>query len=144
VIGTARKACSSPPSPARTASAGPAPCCNRSAARPTRCWFWLGHFDRFALSQPDTYGLAATLAPLVASVDPDIVHFHHLLLFGAETVDLVRRAAAARAAGLHRARLLPDLPAGGASSSPRTGACAAAPRPTPASAASPAAPPTTS
>src|SRR5918998_1748413 len=47
---------------------------------------WLGHFDRFALSQPDTYGLA-TLAPLVASLDPDIVHFHHLLMFGAEGVD---------------------------------------------------------
>ena len=28
---------------------------------------WLGHFDRFALSQPDTYGLA-TLAPLIAAV----------------------------------------------------------------------------
>ena len=54
---------------------------------------WLGHFDRFAMSQPDTYGLAATLAPLAASVDPDIVHFHHLLQFGAETVDAVRRAA---------------------------------------------------
>ncbi|GAA0595014.1 glycosyltransferase family 4 protein [Craurococcus roseus] len=54
---------------------------------------WLGHFDRFALSQPDTYGLAATLAPLVASVDPDIVHFHHLLQFGAEAVDAIRRAA---------------------------------------------------
>ena len=54
---------------------------------------WLGHFDRFALSQPDTYGLAATLAPLVASVDPDIVHVHHLLMFGAETVDLIRRTA---------------------------------------------------
>ena len=53
---------------------------------------WLGHFDRFALSQPDTYGLA-TLAPLVASLDPDIVHFHHLLLFGAEAVDVIRRAA---------------------------------------------------
>ncbi len=54
---------------------------------------WLGHFDRFALSQPDTYGLQATLAPLVASLDPDIVHFHHLLMFGAEGVDVVRRAA---------------------------------------------------
>ena len=53
---------------------------------------WLGHFDRFALSQPDTYGLAS-LAPLVAAVDPDIVHLHHLLLFGAEAVDLIRRAA---------------------------------------------------
>lgn len=54
---------------------------------------WLGQFDRFALSQPDTYGLAASLGPLVASLDPDIVHFHHMLLWGAEAVDLVRRAA---------------------------------------------------
>ena len=53
---------------------------------------WLGHFDRFALSQPDTYGLAS-LAPLVSALDPDIVHVHHLLLFGAEGIDLVRRAA---------------------------------------------------
>jgi glycosyltransferase involved in cell wall biosynthesis len=53
---------------------------------------WLGHFDRFALSQPDTYGLAS-LAPLIAELDPDIVHLHHLLLFGAETVDLIRQAA---------------------------------------------------
>ena len=30
---------------------------------------WLGHFDRFALSQPDTYGLAS-LAPLVAQPGP--------------------------------------------------------------------------
>jgi glycosyltransferase involved in cell wall biosynthesis len=59
---------------------------------------WLGHFDRFALSQPDTYGLAS-LAPLVAEADPDIVHIHHLLLFGAEGVDLIRQVAP-------RARLL--------------------------------------
>jgi glycosyltransferase involved in cell wall biosynthesis len=53
---------------------------------------WLGHFDRFALAQPDTYGLAS-LAPLVEAVDPDIVHLHHLLFFGAEAVDLIRRSA---------------------------------------------------
>src|SRR3712207_1483219 len=47
----------------------------------------LGHFGRFALSQPDTYGLAS-LEPLVSALDPDIAHLHHLLLFGAETVDL--------------------------------------------------------
>ena len=59
---------------------------------------WLGHFDRFALAQPDTYGLSS-LAPLVQAVDPDIVHLHHLLFFGAEAVDLIRRSAP-------RARLL--------------------------------------
>lgn len=53
---------------------------------------WLGHFDRFFLTQPDTYGLA-TLAPLIERVKPDLVHVHHPLLFGTETIDLVRRVA---------------------------------------------------
>jgi glycosyltransferase involved in cell wall biosynthesis len=53
---------------------------------------WLGHFDRFGLAQPDTYGLAS-LAPVIESLQPDIVHIHHLLQFGVETVDLIRRAA---------------------------------------------------
>ena len=53
---------------------------------------WLGHFDRFAMAQPDTYGLASLL-PLVAGLDPEIVHVHHLLLFGAEGLDAIRRAA---------------------------------------------------
>ncbi len=53
---------------------------------------WLGHFDRFFLSQPDTYGLA-TLAGLVEDLDPDVIHVHHPLLFGVETLDLLRRAA---------------------------------------------------
>jgi glycosyltransferase involved in cell wall biosynthesis len=51
---------------------------------------WLGHFDRFFVAQPDTYGLA-TLASLFRDLDPDIVHIHHLLLFGTETIDLLRR-----------------------------------------------------
>jgi len=53
---------------------------------------WLGLFDRFMLSQPDTYGLA-TLAPLIEEAAPDVVHLHHPLLFGVETLDLIRRAA---------------------------------------------------
>ncbi|MFC7474070.1 glycosyltransferase family 4 protein [Dankookia sp. GCM10030260] len=53
---------------------------------------WLGHFDRFGLAQPDTYGLAS-LAPVIEAMQPDIVHIHHLLQFGVETVDLIRRAA---------------------------------------------------
>lgn len=51
---------------------------------------WLGHFDRFMLSQPDTYGLAS-LASLIEEVDPHVVHVHHPLLFGLETIDLIRR-----------------------------------------------------
>lgn len=53
---------------------------------------WLGQFERFFLSQPDTYGLA-TLAGLVSDLDPDVIHVHHPLLFGVETLDLLRRAA---------------------------------------------------
>ena len=53
---------------------------------------WLSHFDRFHLAQLDTWGLQE-LAPFVAGFDPDIIHFHHLLYFGLETLDLVRRVA---------------------------------------------------
>lgn len=53
---------------------------------------WLNSFDRFFLSQPDTYGLA-TLAPLVEALAPDVVHVHHALQLGTETIDLVRRLA---------------------------------------------------
>ncbi|MDO9711417.1 glycosyltransferase family 4 protein [Paracraurococcus lichenis] len=53
---------------------------------------WLGNFDRFNLSQPDSYGLAS-LAPVIEQLRPDIVHVHHLLQWGVEAVDLIRRAA---------------------------------------------------
>ena len=53
---------------------------------------WLGHFDRFFLNQMDTHGLAA-LAPLIEQARPDIIHVHHPLLFGVETIDLLRRCA---------------------------------------------------
>ncbi|TCZ63579.1 glycosyltransferase family 4 protein [Roseicella aquatilis] len=53
---------------------------------------WLGHLDRFNLAQPDTYGLAS-LAPVIEQLQPDLVHVHHLLQFGVETVDMIRRAA---------------------------------------------------
>ncbi|MDN3565684.1 glycosyltransferase family 4 protein [Paeniroseomonas aquatica] len=51
---------------------------------------WLDHFDRFFLSQPDTYGLAS-LVPLIEQLAPDIVHVHHTLQLGVETLDLLRR-----------------------------------------------------
>lgn len=53
---------------------------------------WLSHFDRFHLAQLDTWGLQE-LGPFVAGFQPDIIHFHHLLYFGLETLDLVRRVA---------------------------------------------------
>lgn len=59
---------------------------------PDEALVWLGHFDRFGLAQPDTYGLAS-LGPVIEALRPDVVHIHHLLQFGVETVDLIRRAA---------------------------------------------------
>lgn len=57
---------------------------------------WLPHFDRFFLSQTDTHGLAMTLRPLVDSVRPDIIHIHHPLQFGLESIALLRRLAPRR------------------------------------------------
>ncbi|WP_376094454.1 glycosyltransferase [Roseomonas sp. CCTCC AB2023176] len=59
--------------------------------RPDEALLWLPHFDRFFLSQPDTHGLAMTLGPLVTDLRPDIVHLHHPLQFGVETMALLRR-----------------------------------------------------
>ncbi len=53
----------------------------------------LGGFDRFHLSQPDAAGLVATLGPLLARLRPEVIHLHHLLGWGVETLDLLRRLA---------------------------------------------------
>ena len=53
---------------------------------------WLDRFDRFFLSQPDTYGLAM-LGPMIEELAPDVVHVHHTLQLGVEMLDLIRRAA---------------------------------------------------
>lgn len=62
----------------------------------------LDHFDRFFLSQGDVYGLAS-LAPMIARLNPDIVHLHHPLLWGMEGIDWLRHVApqAAMVATLH-------------------------------------------
>lgn len=57
---------------------------------PDEMLVWLSHFDRFHLSQVDAWGLAE-LASFVTDYQPDVIHFHHLLYFGIETLDLVRR-----------------------------------------------------
>jgi len=64
----------------------------------------LDHFDRFHLSQVDVYGLTATLPPLLARLEPDVIHLHHPLMWGVEAIDLLRRSAppgAAMVATLH-------------------------------------------
>lgn len=59
---------------------------------PDEMLVWLGHFDRFFLAQPDTYGLAS-LAPVIAELAPDLIHLHHPLMWGVESIDLIRRVA---------------------------------------------------
>ncbi|MES2713114.1 MAG: glycosyltransferase family 4 protein [Pseudomonadota bacterium] len=57
---------------------------------------WLPHFDRFFLSQADTQGLRMAFGPLIDSMKPDIIHIHHPLQFGLETIALLRRLAPRR------------------------------------------------
>ncbi|MCU0985649.1 MAG: glycosyltransferase family 4 protein [Acetobacteraceae bacterium] len=48
-------------------------------------------FDRFFLSQTDLHGIGLEFARLLEEQRPDIVHIHHLLLIGVETIHLIRR-----------------------------------------------------
>jgi glycosyltransferase involved in cell wall biosynthesis len=59
---------------------------------PDEMLVWLSHFDRFHLAQLDTWGMGE-LGPFVEGFAPDIIHFHHILYFGLETLELVRRVA---------------------------------------------------
>jgi glycosyltransferase involved in cell wall biosynthesis len=52
---------------------------------------WTAGFDRFHLSQTDLHGIAPALEEVLETVAPDVVHLHHLLLLGAETLQLIRR-----------------------------------------------------
>lgn len=61
---------------------------------PDELLVWLSHFDRYHLAQLDTWGMAE-LAPFIEGFRPDIVHIHHMLYFGLETLDLIRRVAPA-------------------------------------------------
>jgi glycosyltransferase involved in cell wall biosynthesis len=52
---------------------------------------WAGHFDHFHLSQIDLHSVVPELTNFLLSFRPHIVHFHHALLIGAETIFLIRR-----------------------------------------------------
>jgi glycosyltransferase involved in cell wall biosynthesis len=58
---------------------------------PDEVIIWSGHFDRFYLSQVDTYGVVPHLVNLLEEFRPDVVHIHHALLIGVEFIALVRR-----------------------------------------------------
>lgn len=51
-----------------------------------------GHFTPVSLSQSDTFGFLNELARLLSDLKPDIVHIHHILLFGIETFAVIRNA----------------------------------------------------
>ncbi|KZB54391.1 glycosyltransferase family 4 protein [Thalassospira xiamenensis] len=53
--------------------------------------FWAGHFDRFNMSQTDLYAVAPNFTELLKTWDPDVVHIHHLVLWGIELPMLIRR-----------------------------------------------------
>ncbi len=52
---------------------------------------WAGHFDHFHLSQIDLHGVVPELTAFLREFRPDVVHFHHALLIGVESLFLVRR-----------------------------------------------------
>jgi glycosyltransferase involved in cell wall biosynthesis len=52
---------------------------------------WSGGFDPFYMSQIDLHGVSNPLADLLAELQPDVVHIHHLMTLGVEMVGLVRR-----------------------------------------------------
>jgi len=58
---------------------------------PDEVIMWSGHFDRFYLSQIDSYGIVPHLVSLLEEFRPDVVHIHHVLLVGVEFIALVRR-----------------------------------------------------
>ncbi|WP_298961618.1 glycosyltransferase family 4 protein [uncultured Roseibium sp.] len=53
---------------------------------------WAGHFDRFNMSQIDLQAFVPDMRTLLDNFQPDVVHIHHLLLFGVELPVLLRRA----------------------------------------------------
>ena len=58
---------------------------------PDEVLMWSGRFDPFNMSQLDLHGVAVPLAALLAELQPDVVHIHHLMTIGVEVVGVVRR-----------------------------------------------------
>jgi len=52
---------------------------------------WTGEFDPVSLAQHDFYGVFPELTDFLLHYRPTVVHFHHTLLVGVETIALVRR-----------------------------------------------------
>ena len=71
---------------------------------------WAGHFDRFYMSQTDSYGTMQDMARLLEDYRPDVLHLHHLLLVGAELPFLARRVLPNAEIVLTLHDYYPDLP----------------------------------
>lgn len=54
--------------------------------------YWAGHFDPFFQVQADVYGVFTEFMELLRSFRPQVIHFQHLLLIGADALAAVRRA----------------------------------------------------
>jgi glycosyltransferase involved in cell wall biosynthesis len=52
---------------------------------------WTAGFDPFFISQTDLHGVVPPLSALLAEMQPDIVHIHHLMTLGVEILALIRR-----------------------------------------------------
>jgi glycosyltransferase involved in cell wall biosynthesis len=53
---------------------------------------YANHYDYFRLSNRDLEGVSQHLVQFVRNVAPDVVHFHHILGFGVESLYAVRKA----------------------------------------------------
>jgi glycosyltransferase involved in cell wall biosynthesis len=58
---------------------------------PRELLFFANSYDYFRLSNKDLESLDRHLARYLEDVQPDIVHFHHFLGFGMESIRVVRR-----------------------------------------------------
>jgi hypothetical protein len=47
-------------------------------------------FVRFGLEQPDQLGFVREFTDYLRAINPDVVHFHHLLQFGLEAIHATR------------------------------------------------------
>ena len=72
-----------PPSPGTALQA--------AGSRADELLLWTAGFDSFFLSQTDLHGVVPDLVEVMREIRPDIVHIHHLLQLGLETVGLIRR-----------------------------------------------------
>jgi glycosyltransferase involved in cell wall biosynthesis len=58
---------------------------------PDEMLLWTSRFDRFFLTQGDPVATFSEFEELLRQLQPDVVHFHHVLLVGIDAIPVVRR-----------------------------------------------------